>query len=69
MALNLFMIKTNKLKHGNFDSLGVEEACYPIEKPYIENMASCSFTKGTMPLPWSLEGHNPKCEVRSLHNE
>ena len=54
MALNLFMIKTNKLKHGNFDSLGVEEACYPIEKPYIENMASCSFTKGTMPLPWSL---------------
>ena len=52
MALNLFIIKTTKLIHGNFDSLG--EACYPIEKPYIENMASCSFTKGTMPLPWSL---------------
>ena len=54
MALNLFMIKTTKLIHGNFDSLGVGGGMLPYEKPYIENMASCSITKGTMPLPWSL---------------
>ena len=69
VALNLFMIKTSKLRLCNFDPINDEGGlATPLKSPILQRVptANSAIIKSTIAF-FPLCEHNPKSEIRSLY--